>query len=325
MSMNSQSRHFWQLAQNHLGYYQAPANYNYVSRNTSNRFAPPNLHHNSVFTCPDHMYYGQSSFDHIGDPYLWNGYVATTNYNYYYQPTSEYIDDHVYIATDQFPFIVSTNLQSHHLSQLAQHHQAPASYHYVSENIGDHNSSFTGPGHTYNGQSSSDHINDPYSWDDGYSQPTGEFIDDIYVTTESEVINDLYDTTESESNDDVSDTTYWNQMLDTIRDLYGMNIGSHLSGQTLDYTALLDLLADMEGDNEEIIENLMKTRIHCGTDDGEKMCVICQCEYENDETIGTLECRHEFHAGCIEQWLMRGKKTCPICRSSVLPSHQHSL
>ncbi|KAJ8570494.1 hypothetical protein K7X08_037466 [Anisodus acutangulus] len=89
MSTNSQSRHFWKLTQNNLGYYQAPANYHYVSRNT--------------------------------DPYLWNGYAATTNYdtgyyNYYYQPTSEYIDDHVYIATDQFLFIVSTNLQNRHLS-----------------------------------------------------------------------------------------------------------------------------------------------------------------------------------------------------------------
>ncbi|XP_059298105.1 E3 ubiquitin ligase BIG BROTHER-related-like [Lycium ferocissimum] len=293
------------------------------------------------------MYYGQSSFDHIGDPYLWNRYAATTNYdtgyyNYYYQPTSEYVDDHVYVATDRFRFIVSTNSQSRHLSQLDQHHlgyhQAPENYHYVARNIGDHyfvphnldhNSSFTGPGHTYNGQSSFDHIDDPNLWDDGYSQSTGEFIDDVYVTTESELINDPYDTTESESNDDVYDTTDGNQILDTIRDLYRMNIGSHLSGQPLDYGALLDLLADMEGDNEEaaaeeIIENLIKTRIHCGTDDAEEMYVICQCEYQNDETIGTLECRHEFHAGCIEEWLL-SKKTCPICRSSVLPSQEHSL
>ncbi|XP_060178355.1 E3 ubiquitin-protein ligase BIG BROTHER-like [Lycium barbarum] len=244
MSTNSQSHHFWQVAQNHLGYYQAPANNHYVSRNTDNHFAPPNLHHNSVFTGPDHMYYGQSSFDHIEDPYLWNGYAATTNYD-------------------------------------------------------------TG-------------------------QSTGEFIDDVYVTTESELINDPYDTTESESNDDGYETTDWNQILDIIRDLYRMNIGSHLSGQPLDYGTLLDLLADMEGDNEEaaaeeIIENLMKARIHCCTDYGEEMCVICQCEYHNDETIGTLECRHEFHAGCIEEWLMRGKKTCPICRSSVFPSQEHSL
>ncbi|MDV3181289.1 MAG: RING finger domain-containing protein, partial [Candidatus Phytoplasma australasiaticum] len=32
-----------------------------------------------------------------------------------------------------------------------------------------------------------------------------------------------------------------------------------------------------------------------------------------------LRCGHEFHEGCIKQWLLR-KNDCPICRASVCPS-----
>ncbi|KAM3200161.1 hypothetical protein P3L10_032522 [Capsicum annuum] len=48
------------------------------------------------------------------------------------------------------------------------------------------------------------------------------------------------------------------------------------------------------------------------------ICVICHMEYEHEETIGILGCKHEYHAGCIKQWLLR-KKDCPICRASVCP------
>ncbi|WMV11881.1 hypothetical protein MTR67_005266 [Solanum verrucosum] len=95
---------------------------------------------------------------------------------------------------------------------------------------------------------------------------------------------------------------------DYLRDLFGDVVES-------------DDYEDEEEVTEEIIGNMMKTRIHCGgSDDGEEIiCVICQCEYENDETIGTLECQHEYHSSCIKEWLLKGKRSCPICRSSVLP------
>ncbi|XP_059285972.1 E3 ubiquitin-protein ligase RING1-like [Lycium ferocissimum] len=48
------------------------------------------------------------------------------------------------------------------------------------------------------------------------------------------------------------------------------------------------------------------------------ICAICQAKFEHEETIGTLQCGHEYHTHCIKQWLMR-KKNCPMCRASVLP------
>lgn len=53
----------------------------------------------------------------------------------------------------------------------------------------------------------------------------------------------------------------------------------------------------------------------------EEICAICYMEFEHEEIVGTLGCGHEYHAGCIKQWLLK-KKNCPICRASVFPLHQ---
>ncbi|KAF7141320.1 hypothetical protein RHSIM_Rhsim06G0052700 [Rhododendron simsii] len=46
-------------------------------------------------------------------------------------------------------------------------------------------------------------------------------------------------------------------------------------------------------------------------------CCVCQEEYKDGEDIGTLECGHEFHSGCIKQWLLQ-KNLCPICKTTAL-------
>ncbi|XP_047338685.1 RING-H2 finger protein ATL22-like [Impatiens glandulifera] len=45
-------------------------------------------------------------------------------------------------------------------------------------------------------------------------------------------------------------------------------------------------------------------------------CPICLSEYQPKETLRTIpECKHYFHADCVDEWLeMNG--TCPLCRNS---------
>ncbi|KAK6919654.1 Zinc finger, RING-type [Dillenia turbinata] len=76
------------------------------------------------------------------------------------------------------------------------------------------------------------------------------------------------------------------------------------------------------GLSEEDITRLLMTRTYLSSSDNRQnsdICVICQAEYEDEETIGTLHCGHEFHANCIREWL-RLKNTCPICKSTALPT-----
>ncbi|KAM0825219.1 hypothetical protein ACQ4PT_069697 [Festuca glaucescens] len=46
-------------------------------------------------------------------------------------------------------------------------------------------------------------------------------------------------------------------------------------------------------------------------------CCICQEEYVDGDDLGTLHCGHDFHAGCIRQWLVV-KNLCPICKNTAL-------
>lgn len=46
-------------------------------------------------------------------------------------------------------------------------------------------------------------------------------------------------------------------------------------------------------------------------------CVICLNEYEEGDRLRTLGCRHYFHTGCIDPWLLI-KQTCPLCMTDVL-------
>lgn len=51
----------------------------------------------------------------------------------------------------------------------------------------------------------------------------------------------------------------------------------------------------------------------------QEACSVCLGEYEVDESVKRLPpCGHEFHAECINQWLIN-HTTCPMCRHSLLP------
>ncbi|PIN05882.1 putative E3 ubiquitin ligase [Handroanthus impetiginosus] len=72
-----------------------------------------------------------------------------------------------------------------------------------------------------------------------------------------------------------------------------------------------------DGLSEDTITGRLKTRsINTATDeDHEILCVVCQdCLFQGEDKIATLECGHEYHEGCIKNWLMR-KNSCPLCNA----------
>ncbi|GLT80473.1 hypothetical protein SLA2020_519110 [Shorea laevis] len=107
----------------------------------------------------------------------------------------------------------------------------------------------------------------------------------------------------------------------------------HLDIENASYEELLALGEQIgsakTGLSEEIITTKLKTRtfsLSATNIDMEEtatlgqepdVCIICQEEYKNQDIIGTLSCRHEYHADCLKKWLLQ-KNECPMCRSRGL-------
>ncbi|KAF8052381.1 hypothetical protein N665_1564s0003 [Sinapis alba] len=53
-------------------------------------------------------------------------------------------------------------------------------------------------------------------------------------------------------------------------------------------------------------------------------CTICQESFKNEEKIATLDCGHEYHAECLEKWLIV-KNVCPICKSEALVMEKRNV
>ncbi|KAJ9495883.1 hypothetical protein H2202_008677 [Exophiala xenobiotica] len=54
-----------------------------------------------------------------------------------------------------------------------------------------------------------------------------------------------------------------------------------------------------------------------GRCDGYPLCIICHDYVEDDSQVRQLQCRHLFHADCIEKWLTTCRGFCPICNRRV--------
>ncbi|KAI7755781.1 hypothetical protein M8C21_004026 [Ambrosia artemisiifolia] len=76
------------------------------------------------------------------------------------------------------------------------------------------------------------------------------------------------------------------------------------------------------GLSDDFISDHGKVRIFASSksspaDEEPNFCVICQMEFEDQERIKVLDCRHEYHVECIKKWF-NVKRNCPICKSIAL-------
>ncbi|KAK3576196.1 hypothetical protein CHS0354_016019 [Potamilus streckersoni] len=57
-------------------------------------------------------------------------------------------------------------------------------------------------------------------------------------------------------------------------------------------------------------------KMESGSCDKSEECLICMCDYEDGDSLKILPCFHQFHAGCIDKWILKNA-TCPVCRVRV--------
>ncbi|KAF9623062.1 hypothetical protein IFM89_036198 [Coptis chinensis] len=86
--------------------------------------------------------------------------------------------------------------------------------------------------------------------------------------------------------------------------------------------ALEDRIGNVStGLSEETITKCLKQKKYLsftiGVPSEVEPCCVCQEEYVDGDDLGRLDCGHDFHSGCIKEWLTH-KNLCPICKTTAL-------
>lgn len=46
-------------------------------------------------------------------------------------------------------------------------------------------------------------------------------------------------------------------------------------------------------------------------------CTVCLEDIKRGDMMKELKCKHQFHSGCIDEWLKRGDARCPNCNERI--------
>lgn len=81
---------------------------------------------------------------------------------------------------------------------------------------------------------------------------------------------------------------------------------------------LQDTLSNRRGMQSDVIDRIENIEYLEENQDenSQRTCMICLGEFEDGEQLKKLPCSHQFHCGCVEEWLKRSVE-CPICKHNV--------
>jgi Ring finger domain len=72
--------------------------------------------------------------------------------------------------------------------------------------------------------------------------------------------------------------------------------------------------AEAKKKRELVLKSLTITRFHSEekVEYEQENCSICLCNFENNQQMKTLPCKHVFHPKCVDAWLIE-HLSCPLC------------
>jgi len=54
-------------------------------------------------------------------------------------------------------------------------------------------------------------------------------------------------------------------------------------------------------------------------------CAVCQEKFVDQDELREINlCHHQFHSVCVDQWLLKCSKYCPLCRKSITETRDNA-
>ena len=133
-------------------------------------------------------------------------------------------------------------------------------------------------------------------------------------------LNEISNTLNSE-NLDINNSSFRDDLYNRINNNYNINFDES------DSFLLFDLLSNSSQDNniKKIIskEDLNNYKINIFNNIDKKKCIfsencsICYTDFQKNDFVRIMGCKHIYHKDCIDQWLLRYENTCPICKKNL--------
>ncbi|CAL9087337.1 Zinc finger, C3HC4 type (RING finger) [Musa troglodytarum] len=55
-------------------------------------------------------------------------------------------------------------------------------------------------------------------------------------------------------------------------------------------------------------------------------CTVCLCKFEHGDEVRLItNCRHVFHRRCLDKWVELHRRTCPLCRTPLIPVEKRDV
>ncbi|XP_064957860.1 brassinosteroid-responsive RING protein 1-like [Musa acuminata AAA Group] len=55
-------------------------------------------------------------------------------------------------------------------------------------------------------------------------------------------------------------------------------------------------------------------------------CTVCLCKFEHGDEVRLLtNCRHVYHRQCLDKWVELRRRTCPLCRTPLIPVEKRDV
>ncbi|KVH94723.1 Zinc finger, RING/FYVE/PHD-type [Cynara cardunculus var. scolymus] len=155
----------------------------------------------------------------------------------------------------------------------------------------------------------------PYTWYVYGEQAAIVNIIDLQAYEQTHHQSPSYSTTTYYQPQEAIDHYQYSETIDEVALLQDLNMNQINDS----FEQASELVAkECSGLTKELIsKNLRVTKYREEGEEESEVCVVCQVEFENNERVGVLQCRHRFHPKCINEWLLR-KNVCPLCKGQAL-------